>query len=94
MPAFTADLEPDPGGAEVSASKGITGDNGQVRRKGLCGNQWAHTTDGQWHELTTATFSHDQTGKANRLDRFMGVEDGQFFLSTGGFIPGFTQYGE
>ena len=24
----------------------------------------------------------------------MGVEDGQFFLSHGGFVPGFTQYGE
>jgi hypothetical protein len=23
----------------------------------------------------------------------MGVEDGQFFLSNGGFIPGFTKYG-
>ena len=40
------------------------------------------------------TFSHDGTGKADRLDRFMGVEDGQFFLSHGGFIDGFTKYGE
>ena len=24
----------------------------------------------------------------------MGVENGQFFLSHGGFVPGFTQYGE
>lgn len=23
----------------------------------------------------------------------MGVEDGQFFLSNGGFVPGFTQFG-
>jgi hypothetical protein len=23
----------------------------------------------------------------------MGVEDGQFFLSNGGFTPGFTKYG-
>ncbi len=68
------------------------GSNGQLRRKALYGNQWFHTTDGQWHEQTAATFSHDPTGKADRLDRFMGVEDGQFFLSTGGFTPGFTKY--
>lgn len=44
-------------------------------------------------ELTTASFSHDPTGKAARLDRFMGVEDGRFFLSHGGFVEGFTPYG-
>jgi arylsulfatase A-like enzyme len=69
------------------------GSNGQLRRKALYGNQWFHTSDGQWHEQTAATFSHDPTGKADRLDRFMGVEEGQFFLSTGGFVPGFTKYG-
>jgi hypothetical protein len=69
------------------------GGNGHLNRKALYGNQWFHTADGQWHEQTTATFSHDPTGKADRLDRFMGVQDGQFFLSTGGFIPGFTKYG-
>jgi hypothetical protein len=41
-----------------------------------------------------ATFSHDKTGKADRLDRFMGLaEDGQFFLSHGGFIEGRTKFG-
>jgi len=70
------------------------GSNGQLNRKALYGNQWFHTTDGQWHEQTVATFSHDPTGKADRLDRFMGIEYGQFFLSTGGFMAGFTKYGE
>ena len=70
------------------------GGNGELQRKGLYGNQWFHTADGQWHEQTTATFSHDPTGKADRLDRFMGVEDGQFFLSTGGFLPESTPYGK
>jgi hypothetical protein len=70
------------------------GSNGQLRRKALYGNQWFHTADGQWHEQTVATFSHDPTGKADRLDRFMGVEDGRFFLSTGGFTSDFTKYGE
>ena len=26
--------------------------------------------------------------------RFMGVEGGRFFLSQGGFVPGFTKFGE
>ena len=77
-----------------SFNENFGGSNGELRRKALFGNQWFHTADGQWHEQTTATFSHDPTGKADRLDRFMGVEDGQFFLSNGGFIPGFTKYGE
>jgi hypothetical protein len=70
------------------------GSNGQLLRKALYGNQWFRNADGQWHEQTTATFSHDPTGKADRLDRFMGVEDGQFFLSTGGFLPISTPYGK
>ena len=69
------------------------GSNGQLRRKALYGNQWFRTAGGPWQEQTAATFSHDPTGKKDRLDRFMGVEDGQFFLSTGGYIPGSTKYG-
>jgi len=69
------------------------GDNGQLHRQALYGNQWLRTADGQWHEQLAATFSHDPTGKNDRLDRFMGVENGQFFLSTGGFIPGSTKFG-
>jgi hypothetical protein len=70
------------------------GDNGLLNRKALYGNQWLRTADGQWHEVTTAKFTCDPTGKADRFDRFMGVENGQFFLSTGGFGPGFTKFGE
>jgi len=77
-----------------SFSENFGGANGHVLRKALYGNQWIRTADGQWTELTTASFSHDPTGKADRLDRFMGVENGRFFLSHGGFVPGFTQYGE
>jgi len=77
-----------------SFSENFGGSNGQVGRKALYGNQWIRTAEGKWLELTTATFSHDPTGKADRLDRFMGVEDGQFFLSHGGFRTGFTPYGE
>jgi len=77
-----------------SFSENFGGDNGQLRRKALFGNQWFRTVGGEWHEQTTATFSHDSTGREDRLDRFMGVENGQFFLSNGGFIPGFTRFGE
>lgn len=68
--------------------------NGHVRRKARYGAQWIQTADGAWSELTTATFSHDPTGRTARLDRFMGVEEGGFFLSQGGFGPGFTRFGE
>jgi hypothetical protein len=77
-----------------SFSENFGGSNGHLRRKALYGNQWIRTPQGRWVELTTATFSHDPTGKADRLDRFMGVENGRFFLSHGGFVPGFTKYGE
>jgi len=77
-----------------SFSENFGGQNGHQRRKALYGPQWFATADGKWNELLTAKFSHDPTGKAHRLDRFMGVEDGRFFLSHGGFIEGFTKYGE
>ena len=77
-----------------SFSENFGGGNGHLRRKALYGNQWIRTEDAAWIELTTATFSHDPTGKADRLDRFMGIENGQFFLSHGGFVPGFTSYGD
>ena len=77
-----------------SFSENFGGSNGHLLRKAKFGNQWIQTKDGQWTELLKASFSHDGTGKAARLDRFMGVEDGQFFLSHGGFVTGFTKYGE
>ncbi|HEY9170711.1 MAG TPA: DUF3472 domain-containing protein, partial [Verrucomicrobiae bacterium] len=77
-----------------SFSENFWGSTGHLRRKALYGNQWIRTDTGEWIELTTATFSHDDTGKSDRLDRFMGVENGQFFLSHGGFVEGFTKFGE
>jgi len=77
-----------------SFSENFNGNNGQLKRKALFGPQWITTDDGKWSELTRATFSHDATGKADRLDRFMGVEGGRFFLSQGGFGPGYSTYGE
>ncbi len=77
-----------------SFSENFGGANGHVLRKALYGNQWIRTAEGKWIELTTASFSHDVTGRADRRDRFMGLEDGEFFLSHGGFVPGFTKFGE
>ena len=77
-----------------SFSEDFDGANGHLHRKALYGPQWTALDDGQWVELTEAKFSHDHTGKADRLDQFMGVEDGRFFLSHGGFVPGFTKFGE
>lgn len=77
-----------------SFSENFWGSNGHLVRKALYGRQWMVTAQGEWIELTRASFSHDPTGKADRLDRFMGVEKGQFFLSHGGFVEGFTPYGE
>lgn len=77
-----------------SFSENFWGSSGHLVRKARYGNQWIRRATGEWEELTTATFSHDPTGKTARLDRFMGVEDGRFFLSHGGFIEGFTPYGE
>lgn len=77
-----------------SFSENFGGSNGHVVRKARYGNQWLRTADGRLIEQVAASFSHDATGKADRLDRFMGLEDGEFFLSHGGFVAGFTKYGE
>ena len=76
-----------------SFSENFGGSNGHLSRKALYGNQWLRTDTGAWHEITTTSFSHDPTGRADRLDRFMGVEGGQFFLHQGGFVKGFTPSG-
>jgi hypothetical protein len=77
-----------------SFSENFGGANGHVLRKAFYGNQWICSDQGKWIELTTAKFSHDATGRKDRLDRFMGVQDGQFFLSHGGFVPGSMKYGK
>jgi hypothetical protein len=77
-----------------SFSENFSGNNGHLLRKARYGNGWVRDAAGKWTELGVASFSHDPTGKTARLDRFMGVENGQFFLSHGGFVPGFTKFGE
>lgn len=70
------------------------GSNSFHQRKALYGPQWVCNDAGTWTPILKASFSHDPTGKADRLDRFMGIENGQFFLSNGGFMPGTTTFGE
>jgi hypothetical protein len=77
-----------------SFSENFWGSNGHLPRKARYGNQWIRTPAGEWVELTVASFSHDPTGRSDRRDRFMGLENGQFFLSHGGFVDGFTTFGE
>lgn len=77
-----------------SFSENFNENNGQLRRKALFGPQWIAMANGGWQDLTKATFSHDGTGESDRLDRFMGVEKGKFFLSQGGFVPGSTNFGD
>ncbi|MDF1839445.1 MAG: DUF3472 domain-containing protein [Planctomycetota bacterium] len=77
-----------------SFSENFSGRNGHVLRRARFGNQWVRTKEGSWVEITRASFSHDVTGKADRLDRFMGINNNEFFLSHGGFIEGQGTYGE
>jgi hypothetical protein len=75
-----------------SFSENFVGSNGQLVRKALYGRQWIRTSEGELIEITEARFSHDPTGRENRLDRYMGVENGEFFLSHGGFTSDSTPY--
>jgi hypothetical protein len=76
-----------------SFSENFVGANGHLVRHARFGQQRWRSPDGEWHELTSARFSHDATGAADRLDRCMGVEESQFFLRHGGFVEGFTESG-
>lgn len=76
-----------------SFSENFLGENGHLPRKALYGNSWYRSHDGKWREIRTAKFSHDQTGKGDRLDRTMGIENNRFFLQHGGFLEGYTEYG-
>lgn len=77
-----------------SFSENFGGANGHLLRKANYGNQWIRNPDGHWHELTTASFSHDPTGRNDRFDRFMGVVNGEFFLSHGGFTDDYSKFGD
>lgn len=77
-----------------SFSENFGGNSGHLPRKALYSNQWIRTDSGDWQEITEASFSHDATGKSDRLDRWMGIEKNTFFLSHGGFLEGSTPFGQ
>ncbi len=68
-----------------SFNENFGGSNGQLRRLAQFGPQWVKTKDGVWHELTTARFTHDGTGKDDRHDYAAGAIGNRFYLSNGGF---------
>ncbi|HLK27484.1 MAG TPA: DUF3472 domain-containing protein [Puia sp.] len=71
------------------------GVNGNLYRKANYNNQWIRTENGDWRELTEATFSCDATGKAlDRLDFGGGMENNSLFLWNGGYANTNTKYGE
>jgi hypothetical protein len=72
-----------------SFNEDFDGASGHLQRLCEFGNQWIKTADGKWIELTTAHFTHDETGNADRADYGSGVtKEGRFYLSNGGFIAG------
>jgi hypothetical protein len=76
-----------------SFSENYVGVNGQLQRKAWFSNQWINTGDG-WRELTTARFTHDSHGKADRWDYAAGIDRGDFFLEHGGFTAQGVHYGD
>jgi hypothetical protein len=69
-----------------SFNENFSGRNGQVQRICEFHNQWIRTSAGEWIELREARFTHDGTGKKNRLDRSAGVRKDRFYLANGGFV--------
>ena len=62
-------------------------ETGATSRYARYSNQWARDTGGQWHELTRAHFTADDTArKGNRLDYTGGMQNGAFFLRNCGFF--------
>jgi hypothetical protein len=69
-----------------SFNENFSGANGHLQRICEFHNQWIRTSSGEWIELKEARFTHDGTGKENRLDRSAGVNGDRFYLANGGFV--------
>ena len=66
-------------------------EQGNKERKVLFSNQWARDTDGNWHELTKARFTGDNTAaKRYRMDYAGGLLNGTFYLRNCGFFSKYT----
>lgn len=67
---------------------------GDQSRKAYYRNQWAIDASGNWHEVSSANFSADNTARVNyRKDYAGGAEQGSFFLKNCGFFDGYTPIG-
>lgn len=69
-----------------SFNENFAGENGDALRDCEFGNVWARTIAGEWLPLTSARFTHDGHGEAQRLDRSAGVRGARFYLQNGGFV--------
>ncbi|MEL4307491.1 DUF3472 domain-containing protein [Joostella sp. CR20] len=66
-------------------------ETGFLNRKGFYGNQWVLDAKGNWHELTKAKFTADNTArKGSRLDYAGGAEGNVFFMTNCGFFDDTT----
>jgi len=67
---------------------------GQFTRRGLFGNHWARSKEGQWTEITRAAFTNDDTARQGaRMDYLGGTAGNYFFLQNCGFFNQNTPYG-
>lgn len=68
---------------------------GLLERKVNFGNQWAIDTEGNWHEITAATFTADNTAKQNFRKDYAGGLSGQvFYLRNCGFFDDHVVYNQ
>ncbi|KAF9473097.1 hypothetical protein BDN70DRAFT_886215 [Pholiota conissans] len=64
---------------------------GYIGRRVRYGNQWARNLNGTWSEITTGTFTGDDTANnAQRMDYAGGLENGKFYLRNGGFFADYV----
>lgn len=64
---------------------------GDKTRRGDYKNQWVIDAKGNWHEITAASFSADNTARKNyRKDYAGGADDRAFYLKNCGFFSDFT----
>lgn len=68
-----------------SFAENFSGANGDAGRECEFGNGWVRTTKGDWLPLREARFTHDETGKDARRDRWAGVRGTRFYLRHGDF---------
>ncbi|MBD1393585.1 DUF3472 domain-containing protein [Mucilaginibacter glaciei] len=70
-------------------------DNGDKIRMAHFKNQWIADSNGKWYELTSATYTGDETAKKNyRKDYAGGLAGNVFFLQNGGFFDSFVPLGK